>query len=514
MDNHDTRAAWRYHNGTKHPNGALMSRWHVYDPEDSPLPFKIYSDLEPVPLPLDAPPRGTPALSAIADGAASGEECVPDLPALARLVHFSAGITRTIQYRWGTYQFRAAACTGALYHIEIYVVCGDLPGLEAGVYHFDVKAGALKQLRQGDFRGVLVEASGQEPFIVHAPATLVYTDVFWRNAVKYQAREYRHAFWDSGTILANTLAMAASHRLPARVVAGFVDESVVGLLDLDPEREVALALVPVGYTARASATRAPAVHPLALATVPISEDEMEEPAILAMHAASSLARPEEVAAWRGHPAPASAAPPSGQLIPLDPYAESELPQDAIETVIVRRGSTREFTREPIGFRELSTILDRATRGVPADFLGAPGATLNQAYLIVNAVEGLASGAYVFHQDRQALELLQEGDFRGEAGYLGLQQELAYDASVNIYFLADLEPVLARFGNRGYRAAQLEASIAAGRIYLAAYALRLGASGLTFFDDDVTAFFSPHARDKSVMFLVLVGTPARRGKGTT
>jgi nitroreductase len=69
-------------------------------------------------------------------------------------------------------------------------------------------------------------------------------------------------------------------------------------------------------------------------------------------------------------------------------------------------------------------------------------------------------------------------------------------------------VLGRFGNRGYRAAQLEAGLIGGKLYLAAYAQRLGASGLTFFDDDVTRFFAPHAGDKSVMFLVALGKAGR------
>ena len=49
----------------------------------------------------------------------------------------------------------------------------------------------------------------------------------------------------------------------------------------------------------------------------------------------------------------------------------------------------------------------------------------------------------------------------------------------------------------------------GRIYLASYALGLGASGLTFFDDAVTEFFSPHAAGKAVMFLAAVGVPGKR-----
>jgi hypothetical protein len=81
--------------------------------------------------------------------------------------------------------------------------------------------------------------------------------------------------------------------------------------------------------------------------------------------------------------------------------------------------------------------------------------------------------------------------------------------VAVFFLADLQAVLQQFGNRGYRAAQLEAGIIGGKLYLAAYTLMLGATGLTFYDDEVTAFFSPHAEGKSVMFLVALGRPAKR-----
>ncbi len=88
------------------------------------------------------------------------------------------------------------------------------------------------------------------------------------------------------------------------------------------------------------------------------------------------------------------------------------------------------------------------------------------------------------------------------------QELPADAAANVYCLADLSTVLQQLGNRGYRAAQLEGGITGGRMYLAAYAQRFGATGLTFFDDEVTEFFSPHAAGKSVMFLVALGQPNR------
>ncbi len=185
-----------------------------------------------------------------------------------------------------------------------------------------------------------------------------------------------------------------------------------------------------------------------------------------------------------------------------------MPGDPIEQVIQRRGSTRKFARTTITLPQLSTLLDRSTRGVPADFLDPPGTQLNDLYLIVHAVEGLSPGAYVFHRSRGVLECLKQGNFRADAGYLGLEQELPADAAVDIFFLADLRPIFQRFGNRGYRAVQLEAGILGGKLYLAVYAQSLGASGLTFFDDDVTRFFSPHAEGKSAMFLIALGHSAK------
>jgi hypothetical protein len=127
---------------------------------------------------------------------------------------------------------------------------------------------------------------------------------------------------------------------------------------------------------------------------------------------------------------------------------------------------------------------------------------------VNAVEDLDPGAYVYHRDLRVLECLKAGNFRAQAGYLGLEQQLPADAAANIFFLADLEIILGRFGNRGYRTVQLEAGILSGKLYLAAYAQRLSATGLTFYDDDVIRFFSPHAHGKSVIMLVATGKNAK------
>src|SRR5207248_1885685 len=105
-----------------------------------------------------------------------------------------------------------------------------------------------------------------------------------------------------------------------------------------------------------------------------------------IHAASSHLSPEEVVAWREKSPIATIKGPPGKLVPLQPLEEAELPGDPIDRVILRRGSTRQFAREPITFAQLSTLLDRTTRGVAADFLQPFGAQLNHLHLIVHAVE--------------------------------------------------------------------------------------------------------------------------------
>jgi hypothetical protein len=96
--------------------------------------------------------------------------------------------------------------------------------------------------------------------------------------------------------------------------------------------------------------------------------------------------------------------------------------------------------------------------------------LTEAYLIVNAVKGMAPRAYYYQRESATFDLLKSGNLRGEAGYLCLEQALGADASALICYMADLERVLAALGNRGYRDAHLEAGVIGGQTYLAAYGL--------------------------------------------
>src|SRR5215813_4023384 len=423
MSNRDIQAAWKYHDGTKHSYWSVRNHPHFLDWANRPLPFKIYPKIKPLPLPRDLPQTGVAALSAISEPVPSSRaDSVPGVRDLARILYFSAGITKQRAYPGGEIYFRAAACTGALYEIELYVVSSDLPGLDAGVYHFNPADVSLRVLRKGDFRGNLAQATAMEPAVAHAPATIICTGTYWRNAWKYQARTYRHFGWDNGTLLANTLAVSAASELPAEIVLGFVDAEVNRLLDLDVRREVSLCLVPIGRTSESSLSAPREAPALGLDTVPLSQHEVEYPAMLEMHDASSLESVEEVNQWRAKQSVLLSSAQTGAAVSLRPLPEEDQPKDTTEQVILRRGSTRTFDpAASITLAQLSTLLDCATRGLPADFLEPPGAQLNDLYLIVHSVQGLKTGAYFFGREQSALELLKEGGFRADAHHLGLEQ---------------------------------------------------------------------------------------------
>jgi SagB-type dehydrogenase family enzyme len=504
VPNGDTDEAWHYHDQTKHSYESVRRPGRPLDWSNEPTVFKRYRGLPEIGLPHELPRFGVPALAAISDGAPARPLRPLDVATLAYLLFFSAGVTKRRRFAGGAVAFRAAACTGARYEIDLYVACRQVAGLEAGLYHFDPDAFALRPLRRGDVTGVLVRATAHEPAVAHAEATISCTGTYWRNAWKYRARTYRHFGWDNGTILANLLAAAAAAGLPARVLCGFVDADVNDLLGLEVEREVALTLVPLGRVEPPMAEALP-VPPVRYDVEPYSRREVDYPEMRRIHAASALLTAEEVAGWRAAEGLSRAAErAAGRFFPLLDTASEVAPSDPLEDVILRRGSTRRFARGAAWtFDQLSTALDRALLPIPSDVLG----TLTELYLIVHAVEGLPAGAYAVHRQPRGVELLKEGVFRDEAGYLGLEQELPADASAVVFFLADLRAVLARLGNRGYRAVHLEAGLVGGRLYLAAYAQRLGATGLTFYDDDVVRFFSPDAGGRTAVFCIALGRSA-------
>jgi SagB-type dehydrogenase family enzyme len=552
--NKDISYTLDYHESTKHSEISIMTSRHSLDWDNRPIPFKIYTELPSIPLPSEFPLPALDAISAISnihpkrpnsedtsfittknntnsEGINTSKNL--SLKELCAILFFSAGITREMKYDYGTFYMRAASATGALYPIELYVICKYIsPNLKAGVYHFSPADFSLTQIRAGDYRTALAAIAGDHnQDILTSPLTIIFTSYAWRNAWKYQARSYRHWFWDSGVIAANLLATTISMDLDARIIMGFIDDEVNHLLALEKQKEASIAMVAIGIgsdkdltyeeidSKEHTITDLPAT---AIKSRPLSGKEVQYPEIWKLLQHSKLFSKEEVKQWTkaGLEQAFDSASfreekdltvlTNEQILnrqPLSREYESSSNISSIGEVILKRGSTRTFTRTTIPFSTLSSILYNSTRGIPIDFKKKDADILTDIYFIANSVEGISSGAYFFNRNQNSLEFLKDKVPREMSGYLCLGQSLFSDASTVLFLMSSLKKVLDTLGNRGYRAAQFEAGIIAGKVYLSAYAQGIGASGSTFFDDAVTEFFSPHAKNKSTMIAIGLGVPA-------
>jgi SagB-type dehydrogenase family enzyme len=566
MNNKEIQHALDYHEATKHSEVSIMSSRHYLDYDNRPLPFKVYLEQPQHPLTNNFPTPNLDSITSIADvNRPANSNTIQDKKSISamdisEILFFAAGITRVMRYSYGTYFMRAASATGALYPIELYVVCGDItPDLTAGVYHFGPADFSLTQLRSGDYRHALAAtalAEKEYDTILTSPLSIIFSSFAWRNAWKYQARSYRHWFWDCGVILANLLATTASMKLPTKLIIGYVDDMVDRLLRLETRKEASIVIAPIGigYCPKSD----PTVHnniqkeipelPLPK-IVPLSQGggEIDYPDIWYMHQNSKLSNKEDVEAWIGiqensavdhqqiqtkhDRSSISKQQLERQNQNLDTENNTELILNrkdmsdvtnspatmTIGEAILRRGSTRRFDKyASISLSTLYSILDSSTRGVPIDVYSNVEAdsSVIDTYFIANSVVGLESGAYFYNCRLKAFDLLKKITSRQISGYLCLGQSLFSDANAVIFLMADLHRVLDELGNRGYRVAQLEAGIIAGKIYLSSYAHSIGASGTTFFDDAATEFFAPHAANKSTMIAVGVGVPGYKARPGT
>ena len=468
--------ALEYHQLTVHdPSGhrahdpRLRLGYRPLQWERKPPPFKTYPGHEVLLLPEDIPrPRGEPL----------------DVGALSWLLFHSAGVVRVAELTYGPLWFRAAGSAGNLAPVEVYVVTGDLPGLQAGIYHYEPPDHGLVRLG---------------PVPADTPPCLVLTGVPWRTAWKYRERGFRHLYWDSGTMLAQVLALAEEAGLPARVELGFVDGAVAALVGADGVHELPLALVPLGGdSAVPDLPDLPALpEGQEVPTGHLADDPLEFPLVTDAQRAGALGSDDDVAAWRR----AARQVPAAEATATGPGLENP-----VDLAVRRRGSTRRFDPRRSGPVDLLTgAMAWSTRAVPADFV-PEGRTLLEHYLAVHAVEGVEPGAYRWADGK--LDRLRTGAVRDMAAHLCLDQPLGGTGAYTAFHCARLDDVLPVLGSRGYRAALLEAGIVEGRLHLFAFDRGFGATGLTFYDREVSRFFATEALP---MLVTAVGAPAYRSR---
>ena len=141
--------------------------------------------------------------------------------------------------------YRAAPSAGALYPLEVYMIAGNIEGLDAGAYRYKPKGHELVMFLEGDMRSRLTDAAlGQGP-VRNAAIDIVLTSVYDRITRKYGDRGVRYALIEIGHVGQNICLQATAMDLGSVCIGAFYDDQVRALLKL-PEEEAPLYIIPVG----------------------------------------------------------------------------------------------------------------------------------------------------------------------------------------------------------------------------------------------------------------------------
>jgi SagB-type dehydrogenase family enzyme len=106
-----------------------------------------------------------------------------------------------------------------------------------------------------------------------------------------------------------------------------------------------------------------------------------------------------------------------------------------------------------------------------------------------------------------LEQIKGGDQRVASAGLSLGQDLAGNACVAFSMIGDLGRAVCAHGDRGYRYVHFEAGAIGHRLYLAAEALGLGATGIgAFYDDEVHRYLNLASEQGQVVYHFAIGHP--------
>lgn len=167
-----------------------------------------------------------------------------DLAVLGTLLESAYGVRHYIgAYETPRFPVRWAPSSGGLQSVEVYVVAHDVQGLPGGTYYYDAVASSLVQVDRGLMRRRSVRACLMQDWTGESAALLFLTCRLDKLLWKYGRRAYRMAHVDAGIVAEHLHLVATSLGLGSCMLAGFTEDEVHKLIDVDGKREfVALAL--------------------------------------------------------------------------------------------------------------------------------------------------------------------------------------------------------------------------------------------------------------------------------
>ena len=455
-----------------------------------PCPFRYYEGAVVLDLPADPP---APEISALAllHGSKGTKSEADGAGFLSQLLFYSAAISATKRVASGGYEYalRVNPSSGNLHPTEVHFVTRGLRGWPDGLYHYDPS----RHMAEQRARGPLERITGGG----YSPLTFVLTSIVWREAWKYGERAYRYCLHDMGHAWQALALSAQAIGCDTFARGSFMDDEVAQLcrLSLD-EWPMLLVSLEGECIPRCEADAGKTVWLGGQANL-LSKVTVAQPLIESIHNATKQPVPEASGAI------AEMTPTGCGTVGLLPSANSTRSFGEVSRM---RQSALDFVggERSISSETLSAILVSTAQRLSADFTNP---RFIQLYVYSHRVDGVQPGVYKLWPERAELEFVKAGDQGLVATALSLGQRLAGNACVSLSMIGDLARATAIFGDRGYRYVHFEAGAIGHRLYIAAEALGLGATGIgAFYDDDVHRHINLTPNQGQVVYHFAIGYP--------
>ncbi len=171
-------------------------------------------------------------------------------PASISELSFLLWASTGIQRKEHGFEFRTAPSAGALYPIETYIAVNNVEGIERGIYHYNIEAHVLEQLKTGHFGVELSQAALGQEMVDSAPIVFLWTAVFERSKWKYRQRAYRYMYLDAGIIGENLALTATGIGWGTCQIGAFFDDEINKILGIDGLTESVVYLSVAGNPLR------------------------------------------------------------------------------------------------------------------------------------------------------------------------------------------------------------------------------------------------------------------------
>jgi SagB-type dehydrogenase family enzyme len=140
---------------------------------------------------------------------------------------------------------RTAPSAGGLCPLELFVLIGEVEGIEIGLYRYKAGEHGLVRVNDQDLRLEVGRAAAGQTWLAEAPVVFVFAAVYERTTVKYGERGFRYVHMDAAYASENLHLQAVALQLGTVVMGAFVDDQVHQVVGME-EDERPLIIMPVG----------------------------------------------------------------------------------------------------------------------------------------------------------------------------------------------------------------------------------------------------------------------------